>query len=312
MKGGCKMAQNLPKNPKKSTIKARITAALVAVLALVPVLLLCVGAVTPFHLLPHTGTFDQPDATAAEQWKGLEEHNVAYQSVGESEDFTFSWGSGEFLANVAWSYACVQMTIYDVNNVPHGHFSIGLYRTNGSALFVRLSKYIEVNGEWDIEYPYNEEITAPINALAGFSINKLTDGSATVSLQYFDFADNLMTIRETGNAVFTLPEFVDHVTFEAKTNNAAQRGYVWDTTIDTPHTPLDLYEQANAYNAGENDLRDTGEVVSSTIWQIISMPFDILASVLNFDIFGINVWAVATTLLTIGLIFWVLKKVGVF
>ena len=290
---------------------ARIAAAIVAILVLIPTLLLAVGAVTPFQLLKYTGTYNQPDATAAEQWNGLGEHNVAYQAVGETEDFTFSWGSCEFPADVAWSYACVQMTIYDADNVPHGHYSIGLYRINGSPLFIRLSKYVEVNGEWDIEYPYNEEITAPINSLAGFSIDKLTDGSATVSLQYYDFADNHTTIRETGNAVYTLPDFVDHVTFEAKTNYAAQRGYVWDTSIDIPHTPLDLYEQANAYNAGESDLRESGQVVTSTVWQILSMPFEILASILNFEILGVNLWGFATAILSVALLAFVLKKMGV-
>ena len=65
------------------------------------------------------------------------------------------------------------------------------------------------------------------------------------------------------------------------------------------------------YSTGMADAEEGGAVVASTFWQIISMPFDLLFSLLNFQLFGLNVWPIVTAVLSIGLFLFLLKKVGV-
>lgn len=44
---------------------------------------------------------------------------------------------------------------------------------------------------------------------------------------------------------------------------------------------------------------------------IISAPFDIFSNVLNFEILGVNIWGLCSALITIGLVIFALKKLGV-
>lgn len=50
----------------------------------------------------------------------------------------------------------------------------------------------------------------------------------------------------------------------------------------------------------------------SAIWDIMSMPFNLLAGILNFEVFGVNVFGAVTAVMTVALVIFVLKKVGVF
>lgn len=65
------------------------------------------------------------------------------------------------------------------------------------------------------------------------------------------------------------------------------------------------------FKDGTADATKGGLVVSKTFWQIISMPFDLLFGLLNFELFGVNVWPIVTAVLSIGLVLFLLRKVGV-
>lgn len=65
------------------------------------------------------------------------------------------------------------------------------------------------------------------------------------------------------------------------------------------------------YREGTTDASEQGYVFSRTFWQIISMPFDLLFGLLNFELFGVNVWSIVIALLSIGLVLFLLRKVGI-
>ena len=66
------------------------------------------------------------------------------------------------------------------------------------------------------------------------------------------------------------------------------------------------------YNKGKADGIAIGETTSDSLRQgifaIISAPIELISSVLNFELFGINLFALVTGLMTLCLAIWVIKK----
>lgn len=64
-----------------------------------------------------------------------------------------------------------------------------------------------------------------------------------------------------------------------------------------------------AYNAGYNDGLAEADVAETTILTIFSVPSYVLSTIFNFEIFGINLYALITFLLTITIVGTVIKKI---
>lgn len=65
----------------------------------------------------------------------------------------------------------------------------------------------------------------------------------------------------------------------------------------------------NKYQEGFADGEATAPVVESSLRAYFNAPINFISNILNFEIFGINLWAVFTFITTLGLIFFVIRKV---
>lgn len=68
--------------------------------------------------------------------------------------------------------------------------------------------------------------------------------------------------------------------------------------------------QIEAYDNGYRDgASDSGEFNLVTLFTaVVSWPYNFFREVLNFDLLGINLWAILTSLLTLGVVVFVIKK----
>ena len=66
---------------------------------------------------------------------------------------------------------------------------------------------------------------------------------------------------------------------------------------------------ADKYQEGYTKGEETAPLVESSLRSFFNAPINFISNILNFEIFGINLWAVFTFILTLGLIFFIIKKV---
>lgn len=316
----------------------RIIAALFAVIVLLTALVIPAFAYPAENVVPPVETDVQVgDAGYDYGYLWHQSLDLSYLSEDSPTDFTFVNVDPEFNSSVTWSYVSFQLTLHNGTS-NFGHYTIGMYTENGSDFFVRLGYLYTENGDTVSAFPIDAEYTPASERLLGYRLTP-TDSGVFVELQYIGLdASGAVVQAEYFNSM--LPGSTRVVAFDVKTEYAS----VWYDTIppsDIAHTPVNLvtyqevmdyyathndsyyagyiegievgteYGYDAGYDYGYEDAQKEGTVFTSVLWDIISMPFDILANILNFELLGINLWSFVTAILSVGIIFFVLRKVGV-
>lgn len=65
---------------------------------------------------------------------------------------------------------------------------------------------------------------------------------------------------------------------------------------------------SKGYQEASQDLGDSALNFNSTILNVLSYPVTLIRSFLDFDIFGINLFAVISSIISLSLAFWLIKK----
>lgn len=331
-----------PTPMKKS--KARFVAALCAVFALLPALVLGVFAYPAEDIVPSQTSYDVGSYDTSYGYKWLETVPLDSLSADDPYTWTFVNMTPVFNSAQSWSYACAQLTIENEHGV-FGHYSIGFCLVDG-VYNVRIGWDYTIDGVRYEEFPVYTPYEGATDYLIGIRLVALNGGAVAVEMQYLGMHDGQAWQVEYVNVL--LPSEVTRVAFELKTEWAELYTEAIQPTEKTEHMPTNLYWLGNVgtekYNAGYNagfdagfngstydagytdgheagvdegyangyeKAIDEGDMASSFIWDVLSMPFVIVSSILNFEILGVNIWTLASGLLTVVLLFWILKKLGV-
>lgn len=256
-------------------------------------------------------------------YKHLEEYgrlNV-FDVLVEPAVWSFTEVDFDFNTEKSWSYVAFEASVENADLT--GCYVVGFYRrASDGKTMLRIGKEIRDwsnDGASDSEFPINAPISDDVDQI-GVSIGLVGSGADRyVELSYYGIDAN-GDIVDVERRVYALHAKATNIVIQSKTNYASFWSFCYDASNEVRHDVPDvllntylkktLREQgySEGYAACESGYAESGKA----IWNIMSMPVDLLANVLNFNFFGINVWALASGLFTVALIIFVLKKVGVF
>lgn len=310
------------------------------------VLVFCVGLVAypAQNVVPPSSSIDVPGNV--DSYTHIVANSITVDDVYAAGGLDFFFGNVLVEPGYQAGYKQVSFDLVPGNAGATGWWSVNFGGTSGKNFFTRVGSYF---GGVD-NYPYNVRgdtyTFSSGGIMLGFRLAPVSDSSnpdarrVSLTLQYYycTVVDNVYTVDKQFSITYLVPEqyTVFQLRIVAQNYMGVDCAYVSSSTA-LPHLPSDLvdygyvldkdgnyttgYEDGltdgkkQGYEVGYSDgFIDGGKketAVTRTIWQIISMPFDLLMSILNFEILGINVWALVSGLLSVGLVLFLLRKVGI-
>lgn len=320
---------------KKKRFKTRFLAFLTVVLVFVPFLGLSAFAYPAQNWIPSNRTVAFGASSSPIEYSTIwETVQTAELQTGVPNTLTF----GNLVLSMAdltqpWNYVSFQADVSS-NGSPLGHYTCGFYRENGGELHMRLGR-TNIN-DLAPTYPVDIVVEYAASFLFDFTLEKLTDGTTQMRIEAFSL-DSEERVIDSGVFAEIMPVYVDTVYFGGKTQYARANSVSLIGIADSvPHSARELiandilYKRVEAsgfddgeeygygigydagYNSAASDGANTFDNMGKLIWTIVDMPFVLVTQVLNFEIFGVNMTDMVLGLLTIGLVVFILGKVGVF
>lgn len=316
--------------------KSRIFAVLCAALVLVPALMLCVGAYPAEQYLPANDVLAFGGSALPSYYTApFAVDEFPAQNTDEVFAVTYADVRYSFADNtIPWKYASFQIDVL-IDGNSYGHYTCGIYQEQAGAIMVRLGR-TELVPAYPSVYPSLRVLPAETESICfGQAVTKDTNGNAHVRMEYIAFDGN-------GNVldafVFseTCPIRPEQFVFSGKTEYArVTNASMLDTTTTIPHMPYDLVGYDVIGSLGYDDGYNNGYAVGDTdgyadgyhnaavdqansfdnfgrlMWTIVDMPFNLIAQIFDFEIFGLNIASTVMGILSIALVVFVLHKVGV-
>lgn len=309
---------------RKRKIKMRVMAVCVAIFALIPLALLVVSAYPAEEFIPASGDFHIGGSTVPLDGANQGTYNIIdhYNYTHPPMQITYAFDIGDMLlsASVDWSYISFQANPYNEIQGYTGHYTIGFMRQNRGNIQVRIGSYLNGVGDW--WYTEDVDMINTAQILCGYIVTSQPGtGVPALIVQYYAI-DREGRVIQSYYDTHSMELLDKQLIFDTKTEYAMIKAKYIDPYNTDPHSPYDLislkpfaddyYKQyEDGYNKASSDSANTFDNLGKLLWTIVDMPFVLISQVLNFDLFGINVGALAMSLLTVGLVVFALKKVGV-
>ena len=185
----------------------------------------------------------------------------------------------------------------------NNNYTLRVYYNNTNVTYLDLIKYcVDVSTEinWFINtYSKNYYV---IKKYEGNTSDALLDSRLNIHSNYYDMIllESNIQFYSDSSYEYYKQGFDDGETlgFEKGNQEGYQEGY----------TQGDNDGYLRGYNEGSKVSGGTALDFNNTILSVLSYPITLVKSFLDFDIFGINLFAVISSIISLSLAFWLIRK----